>query len=347
MKRRPLSYADIGELCRALALLLHAGAGPGDGLFLLAEDAREPMRGLLKEMGQKMDGGAHLSETMEESGLFPAHVTGMVQVGEQSGRTEEALHALADYYEEREQMDYRARAALTYPCILMLVLLAVIGVLLMQVLPVFDEVYASLGSRLTGAAAGLLRLGQILKAALPLWCALLAAGAAGVVLFTAHDGFRRRLTAARRAARGDKGVSKQLNDAHFVRALAMGLSSGLPTEEAVRLAGRLLEETPAAAGRCERCLQALSAGKTLAQAMQAEGFLPASAARLLELGLRGGTGDRVMTEIARRLSEEASRALEERTARVEPALVLTASLLVGAVLLTVMLPLMHIMSAIG
>lgn len=68
---------------------------------------------------------------------------------------------------------------------------------------------------------------------------------------------------------------------------------------------------------------------------------------MLELGLRGGTGDQVMEEIAGRLSEEASQTLEQRVAQVEPAMVLAASLLVGIILLSVMLPLMHIMSAIG
>lgn len=347
MKKRPLSHPEIAELCRGLALLLHAGAGLGDGLFLLAEEAEGTLRGLLTGMGQRMDGGAQLSEAMAETGVFPAYVTGMVQVGERSGRMEEALSALADYYEERERLEHQVRTALTYPCILLLVMLVVIGVLLVRVLPIFDEVYASLGSRLTGVAAGLLRLGQGLKAAMPVLCVLLAAAVVLAVLLSAHEGFRQCLLTAWRAKRGDRGVSRQLNDARFAQALAMGLRSGLGAEEAVEMAAALLSDVPAAADRCETCRQKLSGGGDLPQALQEAGVLPAAACRMLELGLRGGSGDRVMAEIAGRLAEEAAWALEQRAAQVEPALVLTASLLVGAVLLTVMLPLMHIMSAIG
>jgi type IV pilus assembly protein PilC len=54
-----------------------------------------------------------------------------------------------------------------------------------------------------------------------------------------------------------------------------------------------------------------------------------------------------MEEVARRLTEEGEQALEEKLSRVEPALVLVTSLLVGAILLSVMLPLMNIMTAIG
>ena len=68
---------------------------------------------------------------------------------------------------------------------------------------------------------------------------------------------------------------------------------------------------------------------------------------MLALGLRGGSGDEVMEKIAHRLLDEAEQALERRVAQVEPALVLATSLLVGAMLLSVMLPLMNIMTAIG
>ena len=67
----------------------------------------------------------------------------------------------------------------------------------------------------------------------------------------------------------------------------------------------------------------------------------------MELGQRGGAGDASMEKIARDLSEEGEAALDAAVSRVEPALVLLCSVLVGLILLSVMLPLMHIMSAIG
>lgn len=347
MNKRKLSHPEIAELCRGLALLLHAGIGLGDGLFLLAEEAQGPQRELLTQMGQGMDGGMLLSAVMEETGAFPVYAAGMVRVGEETGRMEEALNALAGYYAERERMDRQVRSALTYPSILLLLMLVVIGVLLVRVLPIFDEVYASLGSGLTGFAGGLLRLGQLLETVMPLLCVLLAALVVLVLLFSGSEAFRQRMLAFWRRKQGDKGVSRKMNDAWFAQALSMGLRSGLPVEAAVEMAGALLQDIPAAAARCGACARHLDAGMGLPQALRETGTLPPSACRLLELGLRGGNGDQVMEEIADRLSGEASQALEQRVAQVEPAMVLAASLLVGMILLSVMLPLMHIMSAIG
>jgi type IV pilus assembly protein PilC len=284
---------------------------------------------------------------MEETGRFPAYAVGLTAVGERTGRLEETMDALARYYEARERQERRLRDALTYPAILLLVMLVVIVVLLSQVLPVFNDVYASLGGQLTGVAGGLLTLGRWLDRIMPVLCVLLGVAAAFLTAYSVSGTFRRWAQSVWRSRRGDTGVSRRMNDAHTAQVLAMGLRSGLSPEETLDMAAGLLKDTPTAAGRCAQCRVKLEDGLGLAQALGEAGVLPASSCRLLAMGLRGGTGDAVMDEIARRLSDEAELALESRAAQVEPALVLITSLMVGIILLSVMLPLMHIMTAIG
>lgn len=108
-----------------------------------------------------------------------------------------------------------------------------------------------------------------------------------------------------------------------------------------------MSDVPAAQARCQDCRGKLDAGESISSAMRESGLLPAVQCRLLELGQRSGAGDSAMEKIARDLAEESEAALEDRISRVEPALVLVCSLLVGLILLSVMLPLMNIMAAIG
>ena len=82
-------------------------------------------------------------------------------------------------------------------------------------------------------------------------------------------------------------------------------------------------------------------------ALESNRLLTPSACRLLSLGIRGGNGDKVMDQIADQMQEDAQQALESAVSRIEPALILVTSGLVGVILLSVMLPLMNIMSAIG
>lgn len=314
----------------------------GDALCLLSEGE---MGELLSGLAQQIDAGASLSAALRESGVFPAYVCGLVEVGERTGRTEEALSALSRYYEDRVRLSRRVKSALLYPAVMLALMLVVIGVLLVKVMPIFDDVYASLGGRLSGVAGGLLALGRWIKRIMPLlWCllAVLAAVAAAVALW---EPFRVRMIKLWRRHWGDKGISRKLNDARLAQAMAMGMASGLPFEEALGLSAGLLEG--GAKARCIDCQNRMEKNEALSGALKASGLLHPGKCRLLELGQRGGAGDTVMERIAQDLTEEGEAALDALVGRVEPALVLVCSLLVGLILLSVMLPLMNIMAAIG
>lgn len=348
MRALELSNLEIADLCRELALLLHAGVGFGDGLYLLSEEEKgKSIKELLTNIAHSVEEGTFLSKAFEDSGCFPAYITGLLQVGEQSGRTEEALNALSRYYEERERMNRQVKSSLTYPAILLMLMLVVIVILLSQVLPVFNDIYASLGGRLTGIAGGLLLLGQALDSAIPVLCVVMAAGLVFFAAFSLHRGFHDKVSDFWQTRWGDRGIARKMNNARFAQALSMGFSSGLPLEDAVDMAALLLKDIPFAAERCVKCRELLLQGESLSFALDETGLIEASACRLLTLGMRSGTGDVVLEEIARRMQEDARQELEQAVSKVEPALVLVTSVLVGVILLSVMLPLMNIMTVIG
>lgn len=348
MRKTQLTPEEIGSLSGKLAMLLHAGLPTAEVLHLAAEDEPEgPLHTLLGELTGKTEEGASLSAALRSADCVPTYVSGLLEVGERSGRTEEALQALARYYEGRAAMDRHLRSALLYPAILLMLLLTVIVLLLTRVLPIFDTVYGQLGGRLTGVAGGLLQLGQVLERIMPLLCVLLAAAAVLIVLFSEVPAVRARMLKWWQRRRGDRGTAGKLNRSRFAQAFSMGLDSGLPVEEALELAASLLDEAPAMQHRCESCLAELEHGKPLAQALGEAELLPRGDCRLLVAGLRSGSGDRAMAQVVRRLTEDGEASLEERVSQVEPALVLAGSLLVGLILLAVMLPLMNILSAIG
>ena len=343
--KKTVTNSELSGLTMELYLLLHAGVGVGDALALLERE--DGYKDLLAGTSALADGGAPLSACLREGGRFPAYLCGLIEVGEGTGRTEEALSALSRYYEQRARLDRQVRSALLYPAVMLVLMLVVIGVLLVKVLPIFNDVYISLGSRLTGVAGGLLALGRALDSAMPVLWVLLAVVVALCAAFAGVDGFREKLLSLWRGRRGDRGVSRRINNARLTQALSMGMASGLPLEKALELSASLLSDNPAAQARCRQCCEQLEQGVPLAEAMRESSLLPASACRLLELGQRSGSADMAMEKIARDLSEDSDAAIEELVSRVEPALVLVCSVLVGLILLSVMLPLMHIMSAIG
>ena len=342
-----LNYSEIAHICRGLAVLLRGGVGAAESIYLLAEDEKGAIGAMLTRMGEQLDQGDTLSAAMENAGVFPDHVPAMVRIGEETGRLDQSLTSLADYYDESYRNAKQIKNALAYPCMILALLLVVIAVLLIKVLPVFDSVYASLGSRLSGVAAALLHAGEILKKALPALLVIAVVLVVGVLLYFKSKRIHDRISGWYLKKFGDKGISRKFNNARFARALAMGLSSGLPLDEAMELSRRLLNDVPGAQERCGECIRLMTEGEPLTKAMSAASLLTPAQTRMLAAGVHGGNADEVLGEIANRMQEEATDALRSTVSKVEPAIVMVVSLLVGLILLSVMLPLLSIMSVIG
>ena len=348
MNKIKLSKIQIADLCHQLALMLHAGIGTADGLFLLAEEeSNTALKEMLTGMATSVDNGVFLAQAFEDTGCFPAYMSGLLNVGERVGRTEEALVALSRYYENKDRLERQITNALTYPVILLVLMLVVIVVLLTKVLPVFNDVYASLGGQLTGIAGGLLVFGQALDSFLPVLVVILAVVLLSLAGFVFHQGLRSKMLGFWNKHFGDRGVSRKLNNSRFAQALSMGISSGLSPEEAVEMSAQLLSDIPKAAERCKKCSELLLENESLASALNKTGLMDSSSCRLLTLGMRSGSGDTIMEELANRMQEDAHHEVERAAAKVEPALVLITTVLVGVILLSVMLPLMNIMTTIG
>lgn len=348
MKTNLFSNMEIADLCRQLGLLLHSGIRLSDSMAMMAdEETNSTHKSLYTTIAEQLDDGFYLHAAFDIAGCFPAHVINLLKVGEEVGRLEETLFALAEYYEEREHTARQIKSSLTYPLILLSVMLVVILVLLTRVLPVFNEVYQSLGTQLTGLAGSLVSVGNWLSRTMPILGILFMLLLLLILCFTLILPLRRKALRFIQNRFGDKGVFRKLNDAHFAQALSMVISSGLPLEEGVALAGSLLAESPAAAKRCEACITALNEGQDLISAFAENNMLPAYACKLLNLGIKAGTSDQTMEKLAKRLTEDAKESLQAKLSKIEPALVLITSILVGAILLAVMLPLLNIMKAIG
>ena len=342
-----LTAAELSGVFRELAFLLHAGVGVGDGLTLLAGDRRGREGELLQAAATHCDEGCGLGEALRRAGGFPDYALGLIDAGEQSGRLEQCLMSLSDYYLNRQRTAEYARSALTYPSLLLVLMVVIIGVLLVKVLPVFEGVYQSLGGEMTGLAGALTALGRVIGSGLPVIAAVAVCIAAAVCAVLLNDKLRARVRGFWRRHFGDRGAARKLNDAHFAQVMALGLASGLTAERSLEMCSELFSDTPQAQKRCADCLARLENGEELGEACARAGLLPASESRLFSLGIKSGAGETAINGIASRLEEDAQRAAEKSISRIEPAMVLVTSLLVGMILLSVMLPLMNIMTAIG
>ena len=342
-----LSHEVLRDFFYGIHTMFKAGYPLSDCISILAEEETDRKIGkIFTALARYTEDGVPFADALSSVGAFPRHTVALLKVGEKVGKLEDGIASAAKYHEDRFRIAKQVRDALTYPAILVVLMLVVVCVLLTKVIPVFDDVYASLGGSMTGAAAGILSIGQWLNGALPVLVTVTVCAAALALAVYLIPPARRFAVKAFYSIAGDRGILLAVSRANFASALSMAANSGSTFEDGVIFASEMLAGNKKASKRIKKCLTLLEEGTPLEDALNETALLPPSSCRLLKLGMQAGSGDESMREIADRLTEEAERKIADTVALIEPALVIVTSLITGSVLLTVMLPLVNIMKVI-
>ena len=136
-----LNAEELYLFSTQISLMIKAGILPVAGVALLEEEASSTReRVLLNTMRAVLEEGAPFYAAMEATGSFPEHALRMVQIGEDTGRLEQVLVALAQHYQQEHELRENIRQAVIYPAWLAVIIAVVTFVLVTRVLPVFQQV---------------------------------------------------------------------------------------------------------------------------------------------------------------------------------------------------------------
>ena len=287
-----------------------------------------------------------LSGSMAAIGGFPSYAVDMVKVGEYTGNLDKVLENLSDYFEKDDRIRRRLRGALIYPLILLAMMAAIILMLVVEVLPVFRNILSSLGGQLPAFSSFLLDAGGFIAKEAYIVLPVLAAVVVVIVLYFRLPSMRLSADALRLRLPFLRGLYRRLHASRFSLAMGYLLGSGCGLEESLGLSASVVGNRIVAA-RIEECRKIAAAGGDPFEALGTTGIFPPLFVHMLALGNRTGELDSVMQKVARIYEEEVDASLRRITGIVEPLLVTLLSVVVGSILLSVMLPLIGIMSAIG
>ena len=129
--------------------------------------------------------------------------------------------------------------------------------------------------------------------------------------------------------------------------MTLAMASGMDTAEAIDIAAAVSGGSKAVDNKHKQCVKLLADGKTLPEALSGAEILSLQDGKMLSIGSRSGKADAAMAEIARRSDISVRDGIDRIVGRIEPTLVIISSVIVGVILLSVMLPLMGIMTSIG
>jgi len=340
---KKLSYSYISALCVELHLIVKAGIPMGEGVKLLAESEKNSETyEALNSISEHMEQGEEFHEALRHTECFPRYLCEMVEIGVKTGYQEEVFKSLAEYYESQDQINRSIRNAVTYPSILIVMLLLVAAILVTQVLPIFGDVYSQLGSEMPVFAGALMNIGKWLSSRWVYVLVFLVAITGLGILLVRTPSVRSKVFPQ---GRKPESLSGKIAAARLSLALSMTMQSGLDTGESLAMAKRLTENI-FTVKRIEICERLIGAGESFSFAVGESKLFPPSYNRMLDVGVRTGTADAAMAEIARRSEMDATAEIDRVIGLIEPTLVIAMSVFIGAILLAVMLPLTGIMSAL-
>ncbi len=339
LRRAPIAIEDLILLCRQLHRLARAGIPIIRAIDSLAEGT--PNRSLanaLTDVASDLRGGRELSAALHRHPeVFPSLFTSVVQVGETTGRLDEAYLQLSEYLELERETRRRIQSAMRYPSLVIVAILGAMVLINVFVIPAFARVFEGFGAELPWATRVLMESSRLTIAYWHYGLALVLAAVFGARAWSrtpggrlAWDHWKLRLPL----------VGRILTDAtlgRYARSFAMSVSSGVPILQALGVVARAVDN----GWYCERVLgmrASLEHGESLTSAAANSGIFATLYLHMLSVGEESGALAEMHREIAESCEAEVEYQLKRMSDLIEPILIVAIGAVVFVLALGVYLP---------
>ncbi len=344
---KKLSHDETAYICEQLSLIINAGIPLSEGAEMIAQSAGDnTVTNVAKALQSQINDGKTLFEAMESSGAFPQYAVNMVRIGTLSGRLDDVLKGLASYYEDLADRLRNMRSAILHPFILIAMMTAVMIVLIVQVIPMFSEIFgqfdSSIGTVVKASVDYAYSTGTVI---LIILVSVLAVSAV-IALLSKIPKVRNGLSAFAAKFILTRKAASYFSQAKFASAMSMMVSSGIEASEALDNAMLLITDK-SMLSRMEKCRNQVIEGEPFADALNDAKLLPPIYSRSLKMAYKSGAFDDAWKKISDKCTDEANATSENLVSFIEPVLIAVMAVMIGAILLTVMLPMMDIMSVLG
>lgn len=302
---------------------------------------------VLEIIRDDIKGGSSLSDAFERHPSAFSHLyIASIRAGERTGDLPQTIKRYITFLKKTEGFRKKVITALFYPAILLSVAFVAITLLLVYVVPTFSQVYADAGSRLPTPTLVLITFTSVLKKFFPL---LVAAVFFGVYLFkrwintesgrTAVDGFVLKIPVL-----GD--VFAKYSIVSFTRTLATIIESGIPIVESLKMSvgtlnNKILEK------RLTAAIRRVEEGVSLSVAIEGAKLMPTIALRMLSAGESSGSLEEMLEGISDYFEEELDQRLHLLSTAIEPAIMVIMGVVIGAIIVTMYLPIFKIAGTVG
>lgn len=336
---KPLKEKDFVVFLRQFATLMDAGILVLNAVELLSEQTEsDALQKALLEIAEDIKGGQPLSDSMEQyPELFPELLVQMIRSGEVSGRLDDVLDQMATYYEKQHNLKQKVSSALTYPMVIGIFAVAVTIFMLVAIVPMFAEMYASSGEELPLITRAVLAISSFIQ---NFWWVLILAVLALIL-------------AVRKLKDTESGkyffdkiklkipifgkYNQKVVMARMTQTLSSLLASSVPILQAVEVTSRVVGNK-VVEDVLLKSRDSLERGESLAGPMSESWVFPPLVIHMARVGEKSGALDMMLKKVADIYDQEVTVATDKLQSLIEPVLIIFLAFVVGFIILSIVVP---------
>ena len=339
---------DISIATRQLATMLGAGIPIASSYAAIAKGSdHEKIQEVFKEIQTEVEAGTNLSLALNRyPRLFDDLYTNLVAVGERSGNLDNLMEKIASYMENHEEIKAKIKGAMFYPAAVIAVAFIVTTLLLLFVIPQFEDLFSSFGASLPALTTALIAISRGFRDHF----LSIFGGIIGSIVFLVFT--------YRRSEKMQRGVDRlslrmpifgeilrKAAVSRYARTLATMFGSGVPLVESLNsVAGATGNSLYSDA--CSNIREAVSTGRSLSASMADTGLFPAMVIQMTTTGEESGAIEDMLNKVADFYEREVREAVDNMSKLIEPLLMVVLGGIVGTLVIGMYLPIFKMASVV-
>jgi type IV pilus assembly protein PilC len=346
--RAKVKIMQIVVFTRQLSTMITSGLTLVQSLEILANQVEDRnLKGIIREIKSKIERGSSFAEALKDyPQCFDSLYVNLVRAGEESGTIDTVLQRLANYMEKIAKLKKKVKSALIYPASIVVVAMAVVMVLLVFVIPVFETMFKDMGASLPAPTQFVVNLSKLVKAYILHIFGFL------VLLFI---GFKKYYS----TESGRKAVDKLLlrlplfgvlviknSIARVSRTLATLLSSGVPILESLNIVAKVAGNKIVEEAMLEAKAR-ITEGKSMSEPLAESGVFPPMMVQMVQVGESTGALDNMLNKLADFYEDDVDNMVSNLMTLMEPAIMVFLGVILGGLIISMYLPIFQLGQTIG
>ena len=343
-----IGLKDVAVMSRQLATMINSGLSLLRALMILVEQTEnKALSGVLTEVRSDVEPGRSFSSSLaKHPKVFPPIMINMVKAGEVGGFLDKALISLAENFEKEVALRGKIKSAMAYPIVVFVIAIIAATAMLIFIIPVFGNMFASMGSELPAPTQFLMNLSDFLKVAIVPIILLLIVFAWWWRNHKNDRKIREKLDPLKLKMPVFGNLNKKIALARFSRNLSAMLAAGVPILQALDIVGEASGNT-VVEGATQDIMDAVRKGRSITAPLQSSPVFPPMMAQMMAVGEDTGALDDMLEKIADFYDQEIEATTEQLTSLIEPIMILFVGIMIGGMVITMYLPMFSIYDQIG